>query len=350
MFKFVIRHLSLLLALYLPSTALAGSNHSIILSYQKISEPLNQDANLSFNQFESHIEYLLKEEYNIIPLSWLVKSINAGKTIPDKSVVIVFEGGFQSPLEQALPLLNKHKLPYTIFIAPRTVDQNAPSTLDWPSIKKLSKLDHVTIGLHPEYYTHIVHNEAQNISHAINTAIVRYREELGKNAQYFAYPYGEISHDFKLIIDNAGFEAALGQQSGPAWKGSDPLALPRFTITEKYGSIERLQMNLNTLPIIVHGIEPQDTKLETTEPAIGFTIQNLSPEQIKNINCFGSSLGKLNKQIIGENRIEIRLPSPITEERFRLNCTLAKPRTQSDEHQKWYWHGMLFNISEDSLY
>lgn len=342
--------LTTLLAITLQArTALSQSEtHAIILAYQRIDEPVNQDSNLSYEQFENHINLLLHENYNIIPLSWFVKSIQNNKPLPERSVVITFEGAFKSALQNAIPLLNRYRIPYTVFVPPRTIETDQASHMSWKNIKQLAERDHVTIGLHPDFYEKQTNKSEKELQSSINSAISLYRDKLGKQPEYFAYPYGEINEIYQQLVQKSGLKVALGQQSGPASKESNPYALPRFTITEKYGSIERLQMNLNTLPLHVRNTEPKDNKLLTTKPNIGFSVYNLTPEQIDKMNCFGSGIGKLNKERIGENRVELKLDTPIQEERFRVNCTLSK--FTNDNQQKWYWHGMLFNLSEDILY
>ena len=40
------------------------------------------------------------------------------------------------------------------------------------------------------------------------------KKSLGKNSEFFSYPFGEYSLEFKKIIKELGFKYAFGQHSG----------------------------------------------------------------------------------------------------------------------------------------
>ena len=66
--------------------------------------------------------------------------------------------------------------------------------------------------------------------------------------QFFSYPFGEYSLEFKKIIKDLNFDYAFGQHSGVIDETKDFFELPRFPINEKYGNIDRFKTLVKTLP------------------------------------------------------------------------------------------------------
>ena len=79
--------------------------------------------------------------------------------------------------------------------------------------------------------------------------------------QYFSYPFGEYSLEFKKIIKDLGFKFAFGQHSGVIDETKDFWELPRFPINEKYGELKRFNTLMKTLPFKYKKIYPEDKYL-----------------------------------------------------------------------------------------
>ena len=150
-------------------------------------------------------------------------------------------------------------------------------------------------------------------------------------------------------ISEYGFDAAFGQQSGVAHANADLFNLPRFTMTENFSNIGRFQMTANALPLPVTDLSPNESFLTQTRPSIGFTIAEDIPENIENLSCFASGQSKPEVNIVGMNRVEIRLAQDIDETRFRVNCTLPENAQKDREIARWRWFGLLMTLDETAL-
>ncbi len=64
---------------------------------------------------EERIHYLIEEGYHILTLRQAVRQLSAGHVIP-KSVVFTFDDGWYGTYRYALPILNRHGIPYTIYV------------------------------------------------------------------------------------------------------------------------------------------------------------------------------------------------------------------------------------------
>ncbi|HTK85446.1 MAG TPA: polysaccharide deacetylase family protein [Patescibacteria group bacterium] len=319
---------------------------AVIVAYQRIGEDEYPAASIGQDNFSDHITELEKGGYKVMALPDVIAAFKAGATLPPKTVVLTFDGGHRSVLEKAVPLLLKENLPFTVFVATEHMDRQAPEYISWDELKKLASNKLVTIGLHPSSYGLLVESSADEVKRQINNARTSLRDKLGIEAKYFAYPSGEISAAYRDIVAASGFDAALGQQSGVAYAGSDLYALPRFVMTESYGDLDRFRMTVNALPLPVTDVEPKDPHLTTMKPAIGFTVDAALTSALPHLACFVPGQGKPQIQTIGKNRVEVRLEKDLENDRVRINCTLPGPMSEDGEEQRWRWFGMLLTVPQ----
>jgi peptidoglycan/xylan/chitin deacetylase (PgdA/CDA1 family) len=78
-------------------------------------------AGLKPEWLDGQLAYLTRH-FNVMSLSVLLDSFEQGKPIPRRSVVLTFDDGFRDNYENAFPLLRKHKVPATIFLATGCVE------------------------------------------------------------------------------------------------------------------------------------------------------------------------------------------------------------------------------------
>ncbi|MGH1398830.1 MAG: polysaccharide deacetylase family protein [Alphaproteobacteria bacterium] len=304
--------------------ASSDQSSAVILAYQRVSENTHHEGNLRLNQFIEHINEIRRGGYNVLPLPTIIAALKNQTPLPQKTLAITFDGAFPSALNTAAPILIKNDLPFTIF----TPTENA----DWKTLKKLNKSKLITLGIMSHQYTRITALPAAEQRRQINKARSAFKEKTGKESQYFAYPFGEISNTLKSILKEQNLTAAFGLHSGAAYEHTDTLQIPRFIMTENFGDITRFRNIINATALPATDTEPQNWKLErATAPAIGFTL----PKPPQNLSCFISGQEKPTLEIIG-NRVEIRPQEPITANRTRINCT-------QKEGKSWRWLGMLLH-------
>lgn len=326
-------------------TSIPEDNQSaIVFTYFHIGDDLMPSANLRKEQFEAQLAEIKEQNYKVLSLDDLAKALKEGQSLPDPAIALTFDGAHKGTLDYAAPLLLKAGLPFTVFVATDTLDAPSGDNLGWDDIRKLAKHSLVTIGLLPAAYQTLASKDPAEISRQINKAVARYRQELSGEPRFFAYPYGESSTTYKEIVQQQGFVAAFGQQSGVSYAGADMFLLPRFSLTESYGDLERFRLTARALPLPVTDISPKDPYVKDANPQIGFTVSDKLIQDIKTLSCFSSTSEKARIQIISKNRVEIRLEKPFEDERGRVNCTMAGPMDESGEQQRWRWFGMMLSI------
>ncbi len=331
--------------------ALEGNTYdrssAVIFAYQRIGEDLFPANNLGIDQFKEQLQEMIEGEYKIAALPDIVTALQSGAPLPDKTVALTFNGAYQSALKNAIPLLIERNIPFTVFFSPDQADGKNPEYMSWADLKKLRKYNHVTLGLHPSSYGHLTAEPVVEIRRQVNNALIRYRQEFKTDPSFFAYPFGEYTKEFRKIISESGFKAAFGQHSGVAYNGSDMFALPRFSMTENYGDEERFRMAALALPLPVTDIAPDDPHItQNNPPTIGFTIDESLATKIPQMSCFISEQGQPDMQVVGKNRVELRVTQPFQGARVRLNCTMPGPMAKAGEEQRWRWFGLLMTLNQ----
>ena len=251
-FKLILSLPILCLGLIWPLTSHAADSFNILL-YHHISSTMPRSTSLTSEEFEGHLEYLKINDYNVIDLASAIASIQQGKPLPDKAIVITFDDAWRDIYLQGLPLLKKYDYPFTVFVNTDPVDQNNRHTMTWDMLRDLKKQG-VTLANHTRDHDYLVRKPLYDEQWLdatldnINYAQQRLTDELGPVPKWLAYPFGEYNDQLKLALKNRGY-IAFGQQSGGVAEFSDWQALPRFPAAGRYSNLQSLKTKLASQPL-----------------------------------------------------------------------------------------------------
>ena len=313
--------------------AAMAAEHTSILMYHRFGETKYPTTNIRLEQFDAHLERLQSGDFTVWPLPRIVEYLQTGQPLPDRTVAITIDDAYLSVYEEAWPRLKALNMPFTVFVATQPIDANRYGYMSWDQIREL-QAGGVTIGSQTRTHPHMHKISIERSKSEIAESNARFIAELGMRPDLFAYPYGEYDMAVIEAVKQAGFTAAFGQNSGIAHGYNGFFELPRFAMNEQYGTLSRLDLAINGLPLKVDQITPEDVILDQNPPIYGFT---LAPDmdKRKQLRCFNSIYGKLDVTIMGR-RAEIRLPGPLTGKRARINCTMP------GYDGRWRWFGRQF--------
>lgn len=311
----------------------AERDSASIIMYHRFGEARYPSTNVSLEQFEAHIAHLKSGGYHVLPLDQIVETLRAGGALPDRTVAITIDDAYLSVYTEAWPRLKEAGFPFTLFVATSPIDRGLRSYMSWDQLRELQQ-GGVTIGSQTHTHPHMHRLSEDEVRSELATSNQRFIDELGLRPELFAYPYGEYSAFVIDLVKEAGFTTAFGQSSGIMHGGSDFYELPRFAFNETYGSIERLKLAVDGLPLKVKDILPSDMVLSQNPPIYGFTLDD-DMEPSSQLRCFNSTYGKLEVTLLGR-RAEVRVPGPLSSPRSRINCTM--PAGEG----RWRWYGRQF--------
>lgn len=319
----------------LPSLCL-GADSAVILQYHRFGESDMPSTNVSLEQFDEHLNYLMSGDYTVLPVPHIIAALRSNTALPEKAVGITIDDAAISVFKEAWPRLSAAGFPFTVFVATQAVDGRHARTMSWDQIRTLVDAG-VTIGNHSSSHGRLWLKDITGAQNDIEEAQSRFEQELGFKPQIFAYPFGEYNLELRDLLEELNFEAAFGQNSGVASTQGDFLTLPRFALNEHYGSVERFQLIINTLPLLVRDITPADPILVRNPPNIGFTIDE-TVENLEKVACYASNQGSVQVELLGVSRVELRMSRELNAGRNRINCTLPGPNS------RWRWLGLQYIV------
>jgi peptidoglycan/xylan/chitin deacetylase (PgdA/CDA1 family) len=231
---------------------------AIILMYHSVAPdeaaPYIQPANrIHPALFERQMAFLAAER-RVVALSDLVDDIAAGRTPPAGTVCITLDDGYRDNLTLAAPILEKYRLPATLFLVTGYVERaetQSSDTLHW-------LFTHATRGNAGSRAARAaLHARLLESSHEQRVALLdelkrrlapagkpprvtldwdEVRElrrrypflEIGGKARHFSFPYGRWCAETRRAVIGAGWRSAVvadaARRVGPA---SDRYAMPR---------------------------------------------------------------------------------------------------------------------------
>ena len=337
-----IRRITLMIAVTisscLSSLGAYAADHAVILMYHRFGESDYPSTNIRLEQFDAHLELLASGDYNVMALADIINRLQSGQSLPDRTVAITIDDAYLSVYTEALPRLQAYGFTATVFVATQPVDRNHRGYMSWDQLREM-QADEFGIGSQTRTHPHMHMISPEKVEEELQISNDRFISELGIRPNLFAYPYGEYNLKVIEAVKKAGFIAAFGQNSGIMNGYDGYYELPRFAMNEQYGTIDRLTLAINGLPLKVKHVTPDDVVLDKNPPIYGFTMspEMDAPEQLR---CFNSIFGKLNVTTLGQ-RAEIRLPGPLTGKRARINCTMPGP------DGRWRWYGRQFLLPEN---
>ena len=311
----------------------------IVLMYHRFEENKYPSTNTKIANFKNQLNLIKEEKIKFInPYQFnqnLIDQTNLRK------VMITIDDAFSSFYENAWPIIKDRKIPIILFVSTREVGKKGYMT--WEQIREISKENFVHIGNHSHTHEYLIDYSLNQIKEDLLKSISTFKKEIGYNSNFFSYPFGEYSLEFKNLVRELGFTYAFGQHSGVIDLTKDKFELPRFPINEKYGEIKRFKTLLKTLPFKYKKIIPEEKYIndKTNPPNIIVEFEKMN-SNLKNINCFSNEEGQWrNSKIIFLNdfTINIKLQGKFTTERGRVNCSLREP------DGSWRWLGIQFVIS-----
>ena len=278
------------------------------------------------------------KKYNIISLNRIVDTIINDGSLPNNSIGISVDDADKSFLEVAWPKLKERGFPVTLFINTSIISNNNKNYLNWDQIRFLKK-EGVTIGAHSHTHNHLPEMTIDQIKNDIEKSNIIFLRELDEIPTLFAYPYGETNNKIIKVLKDYRYKVAFGQHSGVINETSNYYYLPRFSLNERYGDIDRVKFAAATKGLGVYDFIPSNPQIIKNPPFIGFSL--FDKKLVTSIDCFiFDNIGQIKSEIFKFNeRVEIRLERKISKGRSRLNCT-AK-----DQLDNWKWFGHQFYIN-----
>lgn len=310
----------------------------ISLMYHRFEENKYPSTNIRINDFKEHLKILEENGFKFVNPKDFENELKNNKQ--QKKILLTIDDGFLSFYQNAWPILKKKQIPFILFVSTREIGAN--NYMNWKQIKEISEENFVEIGNHSHTHEYLADESKEIIKKDIERSISIFKKNLGKNSDFFSYPFGEYSNEFKVIIKNFGFKYAFGQHSGVMDETKDFYELPRYPINEKYGEVKRFKSITKTLPFKYKKIYPEEKYLLQTKNPPNVKIEFYENiESLKEVGCYSNEGGNWRQSDIkfeDSKTLLINITEKFVGERGRINCSLRDPSGL------WRWLGIQFVI------
>ena len=224
-----------------------------IIGLHSIEDEIEIPIELSTENFDILCRTLKDLGYQTITFADLLKHIDHGRTLPDKAVIITSDDGYQGNYTNAFPVLKKYGYVMTVFLVTGAIAEDdadrmentvfnkrtdvARPMLTWPEIKEMDEygceflshtVNHIRLGLA---------SDGEMLDELIGS-----REDienrLGKDVDFFAWPFDNYSEVKWPLIGEAGYRGAVRY-----WGGTED------TRTIDLNNIKRIEFNSYVSPV-----------------------------------------------------------------------------------------------------
>ena len=310
-------------------------NSATVFMYHKFGVDKYPSTSVTISQLENHVSEFIKGKYNVKSLDFIVDTIINDGELPNNTIGISVDDADKSFFDVGWPLFKKNNIPVTLFVTTKTISKNNKNYLNWDQIRKLKK-EGVVIGAHSHTHAHMPDISINEVKNEIEISNKIFLKELGEIPTLFAFPYGETTSEIIELIKEYKFKVAFGQHSGIINETSNMYYLPRFSLNEKYGELDRVKFATSAQGLGVYDFIPANPTIDQNPPFIGFSL--LDNKKVQGLDCFVfDSKGQVEREIFKFNeRVEIRLNRELSTGRSRMNCTVK------DSAGVWRWFGHQF--------
>jgi peptidoglycan/xylan/chitin deacetylase (PgdA/CDA1 family) len=221
-----------------------------ILCYHRVG-PGGGKMVVSTANFAAQMEWLSRNDYQVIRLSQLVGFLQGREALPRRSVVVTFDDGYESVHRNAFPVLKRLDLPATVFVY--TDFLGAGDALNWAQLSEMQASGLIDIQAHSKSHRNLierVNGESDDQYRRTLDAETRGPRELIERrvptrVRHYAYPYGDANEAVLDALRRHQYELGVTVHPGGNPFFAQPLMLRRTMI---YGdhSLDAFKLKLQT--------------------------------------------------------------------------------------------------------
>ena len=177
---------------------------------------------------------LLERRFSVLTMDQFVAWVSGAHPIRSPAVLLTFDGGYRSQLDNALPTLEALKLPAAFFPLSAGLDDAEVTGRD---LAALAAAGH-TIGCHTHTHPDLTTLAPAELERELVGSRRVLEDVIGRPVTAFCYPDGRRDTRVAAAVRNAGFEVAFTIDLGGVRAGDDRYQLRRLAVLGEPGRAE----------------------------------------------------------------------------------------------------------------
>lgn len=194
-----------------------GTRSIPVLMYHSVEYEKDNPVRIPTKNFREQMKYLYDNNYKTLSLDDLNRYFEGEIEIPEKSLVITFDDGYEDNYINAYPILKEYGFKATIFAITNTIDKDS----SYLTTNQLIEMQQNGIDIESHTVSHVKLGELpyeKQLSEFKNSKEIL-EKLLNKKVNYIAYPFGSYNENTLKAIKEAGYDMAF--TTNGRWSGKD---------------------------------------------------------------------------------------------------------------------------------
>ena len=219
--------------------------------------------------FEKQLIYLRDNDFQTISMAQYDAALgnNSNVSLPDKSVILTFDDGYDDAYTQVYPLLKTYHMTGTFYVITGRV--GTPGYLTWDQIEEMYK-NGMEFGGHTVTHPFLTQLSIWGELWEIGDSRLVLEAHLNTTISTFAYPYNDHDRLTTLLPSLAGYANACIVSYHAGDSENDIYAIPRYPVLSGE--------SLNVFTLVVNRHQPMILPHRTIRADLPITVTNSLPE------------------------------------------------------------------------
>jgi peptidoglycan/xylan/chitin deacetylase (PgdA/CDA1 family) len=216
-----------------------------VLCYHHIvpeESPINTNAIISVSEFEQQMKYLYEHGYYTAKLNDIEEFLYTKKALPENTVLITFDDGYESNYTYAYPILKKYGLNALIFLIGGSIESKPQDLkiipkLSFDQIREMTDSGLIEFGSHTFNAHYLINEESafvamsQELLYEDFDNMNEFFDQIGSpKIKSIAYPYGKFNEMSIAASRLNGYSLGFTVNQGFVYQDACPMALNRIIV------------------------------------------------------------------------------------------------------------------------